>query len=362
MLYYLLYPLRDYHIFFNVFRYQTFRSAMAAVTAFLICFVFGPPVIAWLGRLGATGSSQRLHAEKIHALTQGKDKVPTMGGVLIILSILSACLLWGDLENRFVLLVMTVILWYGLVGFLDDYLKVKYKSTKGVSARVKLIGQVSLALIFALYLYWDPGFDTKVTIPFFKNAVFTLGLFYIPFVMCVMVGTSNAINLTDGLDGLAIGCFALAAGTFAVLSYVAGNAVFSHYLQLRHIPGAGELAVVCSSMVGAGIGFLWWNAHPANVFMGDTGSLSLGGALGAIAIFIKQELVLLIVGGVFVWETLSVILQVLSFKFRKKRIFLMSPFHHHMQLKGLPESKVTIRLWIVAVILALVGLSTLKLR
>ena len=362
MFYYFLYPLHEHNIFFNVFRYQTFRAAMAAVTAFLICILFGPSIIRILSGLGATGSTERQHADKIHNLYKGKDKVPTMGGVLIILALLVSNLLWADPLNRFVLLILAVIVWYGALGFVDDFLKVKYKNTKGVPARVKLIGQIVLALLFALYLYFDPSFDTKLSIPFFKTVALTLGLFYIPFVMCVMVGSSNAINLTDGLDGLAIGCFALAVGTFAIICYLVGNSIFAGYLQMRYIEGAGEMAVVCASMVGAGVGFLWWNAYPANVFMGDTGSLSLGGALGAIAIFAKQELVLLIVGGVFAWEAFSVILQVVSFKLRKKRIFLMSPFHHHLQLKGLPESKVTIRLWIIALILAFIGLSTLKLR
>jgi phospho-N-acetylmuramoyl-pentapeptide-transferase len=285
-----------------------------------------------------------------------------MGGVLILLSVIVSVLLWMEPTNRFVFLILLVILWYGLLGFLDDYLKIRYRNTKGISSRTKLIGQLSLAALFAFYLYWDPAFDTKVTVPFFKNFAWSLGIFYIPFVMCVMVGTSNAINLTDGLDGLAIGCFALAAGAFAVLTYLVGNSIFANYLQMAYVEGAGELAIVCAALVGAGVGFLWWNAPPANVFMGDTGALALGGALGAIAIFIKQELVLLIVGGVFAWEALSVILQVISFKLTKKRIFLMSPFHHHLQLKGWPESKVTIRFWIIGLILALVGLSTLKLR
>ena len=362
MFYYFLYPLHKYHIFFNVFRYQTFRSAMAAITALLICIFLGPRVIAFLGTLKAVGSTERQYAEKIHHLYQGKKSVPTMGGVLIILSVLISNFLWADPTNRFVILVMVVLVWYGALGFLDDYLKIRFKNTKGISSRTKLIGQLSLATLFAFYLYWDPAFSTKVTIPFLKDLAWTLGVFYIPFVICVMVGTSNALNLTDGLDGLAIGCFAFAAGAFAVLTYLSGNTIFANYLQLSYIEGSGELAVVSASLVGASMGFLWWNAPPANVFMGDTGSLALGGALGAIALFIKQELVLLIIGGVFVWEALSVILQVASFKLTKKRIFLMSPFHHHLQLKGWPESKVTIRLWIIALILALVGLSTLKLR
>ncbi len=362
MLYYLLYPLHKYHIFFNVFRYQTFRAALAAITAFLICIIFGPPIIRFLRNLKAVGPTERQYAEKIHDLYKDKKGTPTMGGVMIILSVLTAVLLWADPLNRFVILVLVVLVWYGALGFLDDYLKIRFKNTKGISSRTKLIGQLSLATLFALYLYWDPSFNTKVTVPFFKDVLWTLGVFYIPFVICVMVGSSNAINLTDGLDGLAIGCFVFAAGAFAALTYLSGNTIFANYLQLSYIEGAGELAVVCSALVGASVGFLWWNAPPANVFMGDTGSLALGGALGAIAIFIKQELLLLIVGGVFVWEALSVILQVISFKLTKKRIFLMSPFHHHLQLKGWPESKVTIRLWIVALILALVGLSTLKLR
>jgi phospho-N-acetylmuramoyl-pentapeptide-transferase len=362
MFYQFLYPLAEQHIFFNVFRYITFRSSMAAITAFLICVVFGPWIIERLRRLKVVGSTERQHADKIHDLYKDKKEVPTMGGILIVLSVLVSNFLWMNFSNRFSILVLVVVVWYGILGFLDDYLKIRFNNTKGISSRTKLIGQLSLAIIFAFYLYWDPAFDTLVTVPFFKNVVWTLGILYIPFIICVMVGTSNAINLTDGLDGLAIGCLAVAAMTFGVIAYLVGNSVFAGYLQLTYIDGTGELAVVASSLVGASIGFLWWNAPPANVFMGDTGSLALGGALGAIAIFVKNELVLLIVGGVFAWEALSVIIQVISFKLTGKRVFLMAPFHHHLQLKGWPESKVTIRLWIIAFILALIGLSTLKLR
>ena len=335
---------------------------MAAITAFLICVIFGPSVIQGLKRLGAVGSTERHGAEGIHDLYEEKKKIPTMGGVLILMSLLISNLLWMDITNRFCILVMIVAIWYGVLGFIDDYLKIRFQNTKGIASRTKLIGQLSLATLFAIYLYLDPVFDTQLTVPFFKNVAWTLGLLYIPLVICVMVGTSNAINLTDGLDGLAIGCLAFAAGAFAVFAYLTGHNVFAEYLQLSYIEGSGELAVVAGSLIGASVGFLWWNAHPASVFMGDTGSLALGGTLGAIAIFVKQELVLLIVGGVFAWEALSVILQVFFFKLTGKRIFRMAPFHHHLQLMGWPESKITIRFWIVAFILAMVGLSTLKLR
>ncbi len=362
MFYEFLYPLGDEHIFFNVFRYITFRSAMAAVTAFLICVIFGPWIIRCLKRIRAVGSTKRPHAEEIHGFYKDKKETPTMGGVLIILSVLFSNFLWMNFHNRFSILVIIVILWYGILGFVDDYLKIRFQDTKGISSRTKLIGQLSLAAIFAVYLYLDPTFDTKITVPFFKNVVWVLGIFYIPLVICVMVGTSNAINLTDGMDGLAIGCFCFATAAFGVIAYLTGNFVFADYLNIQYIESTGELAVIAGSLIGAGIGFLWWNAPPASVFMGDTGSLALGGALGAIVIFVKQELVLLIIGGVFAWEAFSVIIQIISFKLTGKRIFLMSPFHHHLQLKGWPDTKVTIRLWIIALILALIGLSTLKLR
>ncbi len=362
MFYTLLYPLREFFAVFNIFKYITFRSAGAAVTAFLLALWLGPKMINWLKTLSLTACNKRDHAEQIHKYYEGKGSVPTMGGIILIACITIAMILWGNLTNKYVLLSLIVLLWFGGVGFIDDYLKIRSKSSKGLTSLTKLAGQLIIGTFLGVYLFFDPSFDHAIYVPFLKNVTIHLGIFLIPFVICVLVGTSNALNLTDGLDGLAIGCLLFAAGTFAIISYIAGHASFAKYLAIPFVPNSGELAVFCSALMGASVGFLWFNSYPASVFMGDTGSLSLGGVLGAIAIFIKKELLLVIVGGVFVWEALSVILQVASFKLFKKRIFKMSPFHHHMQLMGLPESKVTIRLWIVAFILSIVGLSTLKIQ
>ena len=362
MFYYLFYPLRDQWIVFNLFRYITFRSAAASLTAFFVCLYFGPAITEWLRSLSAIGSTQREHAEKLHALQKEKGKVPTMGGILIILGILMASVLWGNLSNRLLLICMVTLVWFGMIGFIDDYLKVVSKSTKGLRSLSKLAGQVIWGIVLGWYLFRDPNYSGILHVPFLKHSGVYLGIFYVPFVILVLAGASNAVNLTDGLDGLAIGCSIFAAGAFGIISYVSGHAVFAEYLKIPFFSESGELTVFCSSMAGAGAGFLWYNAYPATIFMGDTGSLSLGGALGAVAVCIKKELVLLIVGGVFVWEALSVILQVTSFKLHRKRIFKMAPFHHHLQLLGWSETKVTIRLWIVAFLLAVIGLSTLKIR
>ncbi len=362
MFYAFLYPLREYSIIFNIFKYITFRSACAAVTAFLLALWLGPPLIAWLKKLSITACNKREHAEQIHKYYEEKGSVPTMGGIILLSSIVISMIFWGNFSNLYVVLSLVVLVWFGLVGFLDDYLKIRSKSSKGISSATKLAGQLILGTALGIFLYFDPSFDHKVYIPFLKDAGFYLGIFLIPFVICILLGSSNALNLTDGLDGLAIGCLLFAAGTFAIMSYVTGHVSFAKYLGIPYLSYSSELAVFCSALVGASAGFLWFNSYPASVFMGDTGSLSLGGVLGAIAIFIKKELILVIVGGVFVWEALSVILQVASFKLFKKRIFKMSPFHHHLQLLGWPESKVTIRLWIIAFILSIVGLSTLKIQ
>jgi len=362
VLYFFLYPLRDSVSLFNVFKYITFRAVGASVTAFLLSIFLGPFVIKWLMQANITNFVKREHAEKIHSFYAGKVAVPTMGGVLIVGSILCSNLIWGNLQNRFMLLSLLVLIWFGLIGFLDDWLKLKMKNSRGLPSRVKLLGQLTLGIAIGLLLYKDPSFPSLLYVPFFKGVMLPLGIAFVPFVILVLVGTSNALNLTDGLDGLAVGCLAFAAGAFSVLTYLAGRIDFAQYLGIPFVPGSAELSVFCASLVGASVGFLWYNSYPATVMMGDTGSLALGGALGIVAIFIKSELVLLLIGGIFVWEALSVMIQVFSFKIFKKRVFLMSPFHHHLQLMGWPESKVTIRLWIVAFILALVGLSTLKLR
>jgi len=360
--YFLLYPLKDYSIIFNVFKYITFRAVSASVTAFLFSIFLGPIVIKWLAQLSVVNVTKREHAEKIHSFYATKGTVPTMGGVLIVGALLISNLLWGNLENKFMLISLLVVIWFGAIGFIDDLIKLKKKNTKGLSSLVKLVGQLVLGVGIGSFLYSDPTFSKFLYVPFFKTSTLVLGYWLVPFVVLVLVGSSNALNLTDGLDGLAVGCLAFAAGAFSILTYLAGRADFAHYLGIPFVPGSGELAVFCASLVGAAVGFLWYNSYPATVMMGDTGSLSLGGALGVVAVLIKSELVLLVVGGIFVWEALSVIIQVFSFQVFGKRVFLMSPYHHHLQLKGLPESKVTIRLWIVAFILALVGLSTLKLR
>lgn len=362
MFYHLLYPLKDLYPAFNVFRYITFRAAGASVTAFLVCLVLGPRVIRWLKQMSALAHTEREHAPSIHAFFAHKKNVPTMGGILIVASLVLSMLLWGNWSVASIWILVGVVLWFGTVGFLDDWNKLRHKSSKGISSFMKLSGQLVAGIALGLWLYLDPGFDKLIYIPFFKNVYLYLGALFIPFVVLVLVGTSNALNLTDGLDGLAIGCLLFVAGAFAVLCYVVGRVDYATYLQMAYVPGAGELAVFCAALVGASAGFLWYNSYPAEVMMGDTGSLSLGGALGAVAVLTRKELVLLIIGGIFVWEALSVILQVASFKLFKKRIFLMSPFHHHLQLRGWPESKVTVRLWIISFILALLGLSTLKLR
>ena len=362
MLYQFLYPLKDHAIIFNLFKYITFRAVGASITAFLFCILLGPVIIRWLVRLSAVNETEREHAQKIHHLYAGKKTVPTMGGILIVASIVISNLLWGDLGNSFLLISLAVTVWFGSVGFADDLLKLKMKNSRGLPGRLKLAGQLILGLAVGLLLFLDPKFSKLLYVPFLKETTFWLGFWFIPFVILVLIGTSNALNLTDGLDGLAIGCLTFAAAAFAILTYVAGRADFAQYLEIPYRAKAAELTIFCASLVGSGVGFLWYNSYPATVMMGDTGSLSLGGALGIVAILIKSELVLLIVGGIFVLEALSVMLQVASFRLFGKRIFLMSPYHHHLQLKGWPESKVTIRLWIVAFILALIGLSTLKLR
>ena len=362
MFYHFLYPLKEYWSVLNVFKYITFRSVGSSVTAFLICMLCGNIIIRFLSRVGAVEVTTREHAPELDSLYQHKYSIPSMGGVLIIFSVLIANLLWGNFNSKYILYVLMVTVWLGLVGFIDDFVKVKAQNSRGIPAAIKLMGQLILGILLGIFLYYDSDYEKVLYFPFIKQYVLYLGFLFIPFVVVVVVGTSNALNITDGIDGLAIGCAVIVAATFSIISYVSGHYTFASYLNIAYIEQSGELAVFCASLVGAGVGFLWFNAYPATVFMGDTGSLSIGGAIGAVALFIKKELILLIVGGIFVWEALSVILQVASFKLRGKRIFRMAPFHHHLQLKGWHESKVTVRFWIIAFVLALIGLASLKLR
>lgn len=358
MLYHFLYPLSEQISVFNVFRYITFRSLGAAVTALLLSLFLGPLFIGWLKRL-QMGQVVRAEGPQTHLKKSG---TPTMGGVLILFSMVASLLLWADLTNVGLWIVIFVTVSYGVLGWVDDYQKVVKKNTKGLSARQKLFFQFVIAGV-ASYLFQEfTAVNSELRVPFFKNFVLDLGWLYVPFSMCVIVGASNAVNLTDGLDGLAIGPVITTAGTFLVLAYLAGHSGLAAYLEIPFIPGAGELSVYGAAMAAAGLGFLWFNSHPAEVFMGDVGSLSLGGGIGALAVVTKNEILLLIVGGVFVMEALSVMIQVASFKTRGKRVFRMAPIHHHFELKGWPEPKVIVRFWIISILLAIVALSTLKLR
>ncbi len=359
MLYHLLYPLHTTFSVFNVFRYITFRTIYASLTAFFICFLLGPWMIRKLAGL-QVGQYIRDDGPQTHL---GKAGTPTMGGTLIIVSITVSILLWSDLTNYFVWIVLFVILGNGAIGFIDDYLMQVKKQSKGLTVRKKLALQVIVALITGFLVYIIPDFSTQVTVPFFKNISPDFGWGYIIFAAFIIVGASNAVNLTDGLDGLAIGPVIIAASTYMIFAYVAGHVKIANYLQLKNVVGSGELAIFCGALAGSGLGFLWFNAYPAQVFMGDVGSLSLGAALGAIAVITKQEILLALVGGLFVIEALSVIFQVGFFKMTKgKRIFRMAPLHHHFELKGWPEPKVIVRFWIIAIALALLAMSTLKLR
>ena len=358
MLFHLFYPLASNLKILNIFRYLTFRTIYAMITALIVCFVLGPWIIRKLEGLQAR-QVIRTDGPESHLEKQG---TPTMGGLIILSAIILPTLLWADLTNIYIWLTLFIIVGYGLIGFMDDYLKVVKKNTKGLSARQKMFWQVLLAGSVAVFLYISPGFNEMLYVPFFKNFHPDLGIFFIPFVTLVIVGASNAVNLTDGLDGLAIGPVAINAATYMLFAYIAGHATLSAYLQIPRVIGAGELAVICGAMVGAGLGFLWFNSYPAEVFMGDVGSLSLGGTLGIIAVLTKQEIPLVIVGGIFVIEALSVIFQVGSYKYRGKRIFRMAPIHHHFELKGVAEPKIIVRFWIITIILALVAISTLKMR
>ena len=362
MLYNLLAPYADQFGAFNLFRYITFRTGGAIVTSLMVCFIFGPGVIRWLKSKQGSGQPIRTDGPESHLLT--KKGTPTMGGFLILLGLSVGTLLWTDLSNRYIWAVLLVTVGFGLVGFADDYLKLTKRSHKGVPGRIKLLAECVIALAAALWInYITPApLDSSLAVPFLKDVLLQLGWFFIPVAVFVMVGASNSVNLTDGLDGLAIVPVMIAAACFGLISYLVGNAVFASYLQIHSVPGTGELAVFCGALVGASLGFLWFNAPPAMVFMGDTGSLSMGGALGAISVITKHEIVLAIIGGLFVLETASVIVQVVSFKLTGKRVFRMAPLHHHFEKKGWAEPTVVIRFWIIASILALAGLSSLKLR
>ncbi len=359
MIYKIFLELQDLISWFNVFKYITFRTMLAAVTSILISLVFGRRLINWLRRL-QIGQYIRENGPKAHFSKKG---TPTMGGVLIISSVIISCLMWIDFRNKLFLIVLFIMISFALIGFWDDYLKNVRKSSKGLSAKKKFIAQCIASTIVALYIYSFKLVDTTITIPFFKNIRPDLGLLYIPFVVFLIVGTSNAVNLTDGLDGLAIGPVTIAFFCYSIFCYVAGHIRIANYLALPYVPGVGEITILCGAIVGAGLGFLWYNSYPAEVFMGDVGSLSLGATLGSVAIVAKQEIVLLLVGGLFVFETLSVILQVSYFKLTNgKRILRMAPIHHHFELKGWAEPKVIVRFWIIAIILGILSMTTLKLR
>ena len=358
MLYRVLYGLHEAFGPLNVFRYVTFRAVVGMLTALLLALFLGPRIIEALRRL-RVGQAIREDGPQSHHKKAG---TPTMGGALILFALAVSTVAWADPASVGVWVVLGVTLGFGAVGFVDDYRKVIRRNSKGLSARLKFWSLVVIATAGCLVLWAQPGFDTRLAIPFFKSLRPDLGIFYLPFAVFVIVGTSNAVNLTDGLDGLAIGPVITASLTYVIFAYVAGNSRISGYLQIPFVPGAGELAVFCAGMAGAALGFLWYNAYPAQVFMGDVGSLALGGALGTVAVVSKFEVVLAVVGGVFVAETLSVMLQVASFKTRRKRIFRMAPIHHHFELKGWAEPKIIVRFWIVSIILALLALTTLKLR
>jgi phospho-N-acetylmuramoyl-pentapeptide-transferase len=362
MLYHFLFGLRAKFVGFNVFRYITFRTAFAALTALLISFILGPWLIDRMKRV-KLGQYIREEGPKSHQVKAG---TPTMGGILINVAILIPTILWADIYNPYIWVILFVTFAYGAIGFVDDYRKLVKRQNLGLTAKEKFGAQFTVAFLAGAAIAYLPmlknNYSTAITFPFIKNFSLDLGPAYIFFVMIILVGASNAVNLTDGLDGLAIGSTLIAAVTYTILTYAAGHARIAEYLRIAWVPQTGELAVFCGAMLGASIGFLWFNAHPAEIFMGDVGSLALGGAIGCLAVMIKQELLLVLVGGLFVLEAMSVILQVASFKLTGRRIFKMSPLHHHFELSGWKETKVVVRFWIIAIIFALLSLATLKLR
>ncbi|MBF0507138.1 MAG: phospho-N-acetylmuramoyl-pentapeptide-transferase [Nitrospirae bacterium] len=360
MLYELLYSFHNYWTPLNVFRYITFRTTLASLTSLILALIIAPKIIRTLKKISMT-QQIRSDGPKTHLAKAG---TPTMGGIIIVLAIMISLLMWGNFRTVYTWVASIALLGFGTVGFIDDYLKAVKRNPGGLRAWYKFGAQVAIAFAIGMFLYVNPHdpYNTVLSVPFFKKWLFDLGFFYIPFSVFVIVGSSNAVNLTDGIDGLAIGLVAIAALANVALVYVSGHALFARYLQVLYLPGIGELTVFCGAMAGAALGFLWFNSYPAEVFMGDVGSLALGGALGTVAVIAKNEIVLAIVGGIFVIETISVVMQVMSFKLTGKRIFKMAPLHHHFELKGWQEPKVIVRFWIVGIILALFSLSTLKLR
>jgi len=360
MLLYLAEYLKQFHSGFNVFNYLTLRSILGVLTALAVSFIVGPFIIRKLSDY-QIGQVVRSEGPSTHLSKAG---TPTMGGAMILIGVATATLLWADLSNSHIWVVLAVTLAFGAIGWIDDYKKLILKNSKGLSARAKFLSQTVIGLVAALYIFTSAQvpIETQFIVPFFKNVAINLGIWFIPLACFVIVGTSNAVNLTDGLDGLAILPAVMVAGALGVIAYATGHARFSEYLGIPYVPGVGEIGVFCSAIVGAGLGFLWFNTHPAQVFMGDIGALALGAALGVVAVIVRQEIVLMIMGGVFVMETLSVIMQVASFKLTGRRIFRMAPLHHHFELKGWPEPRVIVRFWIITVILVLIGLASLKIR
>lgn len=362
MLYNLLFPLSDHWSVLNLFKYITFRSIGATLTALILSLLVGPWMIRSLRKLQTKGQPIRSDGPERHILE--KSGTPTMGGTLILLAVTLPTLLWANLANPFIQLVLIVTLSFGVIGFWDDYRKIVLHNSKGIPARTRFLLQTGISLLaaYALKNIDSGNVFGHLAIPFFKNFSIDMGLLFFPFVVLVIVGTSNAVNLTDGLDGLAIGPTLLTAASFLIIAYMTGHSKFAGYLGIPYIAGAGELAIFCGAMVGAALGFLWFNTYPAQVFMGDVGSLALGAALGTVALITQHELVLVIIGGIFVLETFSVIIQVASFKLMGKRVFRMAPIHHHFELKGWAEPKIIVRFWIISIVLALIGLATLKIR
>ena len=361
MFYHFLYPLSEFFSPLNVFRYITFRAGMASLTALAFGFFIGPCVIKLLKRFNINEDVEKKDSIALKNLHKVKKGTPTMGGIIIVLSTLIPTILWARLDNLYILFGIVVVSWLGIIGYIDDFLKLRYPEKHGLKASTKLIGQILLGLILGLFLYHVCNVR-GLSVPFFKGLVIPLSTGYIFIVILVIIASSNAVNITDGLDGLAVGCIIMAGLTFGGIAYLTGHSELSSYLKISYIAGSGEIAVFLASLIGAGLSFLWFNSYPAQIFMGDTGALALGGSIGYVACALRQELLLFLAGGVFVIEAFSVILQVISFKCTGKRVFLIAPLHHHFELKGMAEPKIVVRFWIAAALFALLSLSTLKIR